>query len=131
MFEVGAHAHFSNGQAENRIKLCRWTIDRTRFDHPPDSKNGWRLILAIIQGCVNGELDASQTTASKRVLGRDVHLMVKLVVQTTQQVFEGIHPAFELVQLRMAARADGLHLAGGIAWERHASNGRCHSRRLS
>ena len=75
LFEVGAGAHWSQGQAENRIKLCRWSVDRIRHENPPDSKESWQLVLAILQGCINGELDASNTTASRRVLGRDVHLM--------------------------------------------------------
>ena len=75
MGEVGAGAHLSQGQAENRIKLGRWSVDRIRFNCPPDSKEGWQLCLAILQGCMNGEVDASKTTPSKRVLGRDVHIM--------------------------------------------------------
>ena len=75
LFETGAGAHFSNGQVEQRIKLCRWSIDRIRFESPPDSKESWRVVLSILQGCINGEQDASKTTASKRVFGRDIHLM--------------------------------------------------------
>ena len=59
---VGSGAHWSSCLVENKIRLLRYSIDRIRFEDPPDSPEGWNILLSTLMNCVNNELDVSKTT---------------------------------------------------------------------
>ena len=79
---TGAYAHFSLGSVERRIQMYRWALDRIRVESPPQTLDGWEIVLSTISNMISNENDFTGTCASDRVLGRSTSLLRNLFTDT-------------------------------------------------
>ena len=79
---TGAYAHFSLGSVERRIQMYRWAIDRIKVESPPQTVDGWEIVLSTISNMIANENDFTGTCASDRVLGRSTSLLRNLFTDT-------------------------------------------------
>ena len=79
---TGAYAHFSLGSVERRIQMYRWAVDRIRVESPPQTLDGWEIVLSTISNMIANENDFSGTCASDRVLGRSTSMLRNLFTDT-------------------------------------------------